>query len=144
MKRIHKRVAWAAVVLIALVCAMLAFQAEYFSVAVFEWKWTQRLKALQAPEEIQGLFKHHGAGDYFQKTYPTGEWLVGVSASSCGNGRLIDLLLIKDCHGGLHKITDVHFCGRNGIVMAIPELESDSYQTAVNAISAKERCQAKK
>lgn len=144
MKKSHKRVAWAIVVLMTVLCVVLATQAEYFSITIFERLWTHRLKAIQAPEKMDDLFKRHGAGDFFQKRYSDGRWLVGVSASSCGNGFLPDMLLIKESDGTMHKIIDDHFCGRGGIHMAIPELDSESYSTAVNAIAAKEQRENKK
>jgi hypothetical protein len=136
MKRNYKRIAWALVVLIAILCVGIASKAEDFSIAIFERVWTHRLKAIQSPEEMPELFKRHDAGDCFQKRYSSGEWLVGVSASSCGNGFLPDMLLIREGNGTMHKITAEHFCGRSGIHMAIPELDSESYSTAMNAISA--------
>ena len=139
MKRNYKRIAWAFLVLIAVLCAMIAWKAEDFSITIFERLWTHRLKAIQSPEEMPDLFKRHNAGDFFQKRYSGGEWLAGVSASSCGNGSLPDMLLIREGNGTMHKITNDHFCGRSGIHMAIPDLDSDSYSTAVNAISAKEK-----
>lgn len=139
MKRNYKRIAWAFLVLIAILCSVIASQAESFSITVFERLWTYRLKAIQTPEEMPELFKRHDAGDYFQKRYSSGEWLVGVSASSCGNGFLPDMLLIREGNGTMHKITNRHYCGRNGIIMEIPELDSESFLVAVSAISANER-----
>ena len=144
MTRNRKRVAWAIIVLATVLSALVAWQAEYFSITIFERRWTQRLEAIHSPEEMPELFKRHEVGDYFVKRYPDGEWLIGVSASSCGNGLLPDLLLIRESNGTIHRIPDDHMCGRGGIQMAIPELASESYEAAVNAIVTRETLKRKK
>jgi hypothetical protein len=103
---------------------------------VFEDRWRKRLRTLHGPEEVEVLFKRHGAGDCFQRTYASGEWLACVSAASCGNGMLPDLLLIRERDGTLHRIDDEHCCGRGGILHAIPQLATGSYEDALAAIRA--------
>jgi len=135
----RKRILGSVMVLIAILSALIVSQGEHFSITIFERRWTHRLKTIQTPEEMAEMFRRHEAGDYFQKRYSDDEWLVGVSTSSCGNGLLPDMLLIRDNNGAIHKVTDDHMCGKGGILMAIPELDSNSYQVALSAIAARNK-----
>lgn len=126
---------------IAAVVCMHLFS-ERYSMRAFERHWTLRLKNLRDPRDVVALAKCYHAGDYYFKTYTNGQWLAGVSASCCGNGTLpSDMLLIRDATGKLYKVTRDHFCGHNGISVAIPELEGDSFDLAAKALEVHENGQ---
>ena len=139
MKKRHIAVMLSAGVLVLLFVVANTIS-ESFSIRTFERNWTRRLAALAHPEELNALAEQHGPGDHFVNVHSSGTRIAAVSASSCGNGHLPDLVLIRDSLGNMYKIEDEYCCGRGGIAMGISEVHEPTLAAMHVALARNTNC----